>query len=132
MEFEGFLATSNAGSAGVSGEVTIKSGTSSSGVTGGLKLSTGNAKSGRAGDISLLVGSGTTGVSSVAIGGGAITIAGGESDGSNAADVRSLVLSSGYSALTSSADVTLQSANASFFKVEVYQKKACARLFADL
>ena len=45
------LATSNAGSSGVSGDVSMSSGTSSAGNSGSLSLSSGNAAGGTGGAI---------------------------------------------------------------------------------
>ena len=55
------LATANAGLAGVSGEVSIKTGDSTFGYSGALSMSTGGATGGRGGSITIAVGEGDSG-----------------------------------------------------------------------
>ena len=60
------LATANAGVAGVSGSVDLRSGTSLAGSSGAVDLSTGAATEGAGGAIGLLVGEGGSDAASVA------------------------------------------------------------------
>jgi hypothetical protein len=83
------MLTSDAGSSGVSGDITIVTGTSSGGKSGSITLSSGAARDAQAGDISIFVGNGdqnsggsiylTAGLSSAeAESGGRVVIQGGE------------------------------------------------------
>ena len=55
-----FLRTLNAGTTGVSGELTFSIGTTSSGSSGSISIGTGSASGGKGGDITIKVGDGNT------------------------------------------------------------------------
>ena len=55
-----FLRTLNAGTTGVSGELTFSTGTTSSGSSGSISIGTGSASGGKGGDITIKVGDGNT------------------------------------------------------------------------
>jgi len=130
--------SANAGDKGVSGALTLASGTASNGDSGAFTISTGKAEGGSGGDISINVGEGDTGIggamtltagktnASAAVG-GAVTITAGEADdGSNGgtggdmelaagagADVGGAVsITTGVGTAASSGAMTLATANA--------------------
>ena len=97
------IATANAGSAGVSGEINLFTGTTSSGNSGLVRIETGWASGGRGGAYSLLVGTGNTGT------GGMITVRSGKTTAS--ASGGNIKVYTGYSTQTSSGDYSVETVN---------------------
>ena len=96
----------NAGTTGVSGELTFSTGTSSSGSSGSISIGTGSASGGKGGDITIKVGDGNT------LDGGHLSLFAGNTYGDISATGGSISIRSGYSSIRSSGSIFLRTLNA--------------------
>ncbi len=105
------LESANAGTSGVSGMISLLTGTTSIGDSGSISLRSGTASSGRSGTIELLVGLGNSGE------GGSVVISSGQTDDFLGATGGFISLSSGYSTVSSSGPFFMDTPNSGSYGV---------------